>query len=418
MKLLKGASIYLVSNILNAAIPFLLLPILTRYLSHEEYGQIAIFQTILTGINTFIGLNTIEATTRKYFDTNKNDNLLREFNGSCLQILFISSLMIIILALFFKGNLDFFSIPANWIITAVIISIFNFIISLRLVQWQIRNKAKSFGILQLTNSLVNMSLTLVLAIYMKQGAQGRIDAQLITSLTIASISLLLIYRDNLVTIISWNWLNIKEALKFGLPLLPHNIGVFIISSIDRFFITQKLGIAETGIYMVAVQLSSSLAIVFNSLYQAYIPWLFERLKRNNQNEKKTIVKNTYIYFILLIIAAALSFITGPFFVILIAGEKYSSVSNIIGWLCLGQIFGGMYLIMSGYIYYSKKTSNFAFITLFSGSINIILLYLFIDSFGLLGAAVSYAITKFIQFIIVFLISKKITDMPWGKIFQS
>lgn len=44
MKLLRGASVYLTSNILNSAIPFLLLPILTRYLSTEEYGKIAMFQ--------------------------------------------------------------------------------------------------------------------------------------------------------------------------------------------------------------------------------------------------------------------------------------------------------------------------------------------------------------------------------------
>ncbi|MCV5446120.1 oligosaccharide flippase family protein, partial [Escherichia coli] len=47
MNFLKNSSIYLAANILNAAIPFILIPILTRYLTIEEYGQIAMFQMLI-----------------------------------------------------------------------------------------------------------------------------------------------------------------------------------------------------------------------------------------------------------------------------------------------------------------------------------------------------------------------------------
>ncbi|EIQ9127591.1 polysaccharide biosynthesis protein, partial [Escherichia coli] len=49
MSLLKISSIYLFSNILNALIPFLLLPILTHNLTPNEYGQVAMFQTLISG---------------------------------------------------------------------------------------------------------------------------------------------------------------------------------------------------------------------------------------------------------------------------------------------------------------------------------------------------------------------------------
>lgn len=41
--LFRNARIYTVANALNSAIPLLLLPILTRYLSPEEYGMVAMF---------------------------------------------------------------------------------------------------------------------------------------------------------------------------------------------------------------------------------------------------------------------------------------------------------------------------------------------------------------------------------------
>ncbi|HDW3177945.1 TPA: polysaccharide biosynthesis protein, partial [Escherichia coli] len=68
MSLLKISSIYLFSNILNALIPFLLLPILTHNLTPNEYGQVAMFQTLISGVAALTGLNTIGAANRKYYD--------------------------------------------------------------------------------------------------------------------------------------------------------------------------------------------------------------------------------------------------------------------------------------------------------------------------------------------------------------
>jgi hypothetical protein len=51
----SGSAIYLVSNICNAAIPFLLLPILTRWLGTTAYGQVAMFQTLLGALAAVVG---------------------------------------------------------------------------------------------------------------------------------------------------------------------------------------------------------------------------------------------------------------------------------------------------------------------------------------------------------------------------
>lgn len=125
MSLLKGASVYLVSNILNAVIPFLLLPVLTRYLSPAEYGQIAMFQTLLAGIGTFIGLNAVGAANRKFYDGDIDETVLRQFNGSCVHILIVSSLITFIGIYLFQNQLsEFLAIPTSWILAAVVISFF------------------------------------------------------------------------------------------------------------------------------------------------------------------------------------------------------------------------------------------------------------------------------------------------------
>ncbi|HIF9110439.1 TPA: oligosaccharide flippase family protein [Photobacterium damselae] len=413
MSLLKGASVYLVSNILNAVIPFLLLPILTRYLSPAEYGQIAMFQTLLAGIGTFIGLNAIGAANRKFYDGDIDETVLRQFNGSCVHILIVSSLIAFIgIFLFQKQLSEFLAIPTSWVLAAVIISFFSFITTMRLGQWQIRSQAKWFGVLQVSSSLVNMLLSLLFVVILTQGAQGRIDAQVITGVLAAIIALIWLYKDKLLQIKVWNPQYIKEALLFGVPLIPHHVGFFLISAVDRFVINQKMGLSEAGIYMVAVQLSSAMAIVFDAINKAYVPWLFERLKRNDHKEKKQIVKLTYAYFVITLLAAGIVFIIGPFFIVLIAGDKYSEAGKVIGLLCLGQAFGGMYSMVANYVFYAKKTAQLAAVTIITGVINIGLLIVFVGHFGLLGAGIAFAVSKFIQFIMTWLLVVKLSLVSW------
>mgnify|MGYP003302249607 CR=1 FL=1 len=47
------------ANVINGLIPFILLPILTRYLTVEAYGQVAIFQTLYWAVSAFVGLSLI-----------------------------------------------------------------------------------------------------------------------------------------------------------------------------------------------------------------------------------------------------------------------------------------------------------------------------------------------------------------------
>ncbi|UKA29910.1 lipopolysaccharide biosynthesis protein [Photobacterium damselae] len=417
MSLLKGASVYLVSNILNAVIPFLLLPVLTRYLSPAEYGQIAMFQTLLAGIGTFIGLNSVGAANRKFYDGDIDETVLRQFNGSCIQILIVSSIIAFIGIFLFKNQLsEFLAIPASWILAAVVISAFGFITSMRLGQWQIRSQAKCFGILQVSSSLMNMLLSLLFVIVLTQGAQGRIEAQVITGILAAIISFIWLYKDKLLQVNKWNYKQINEALSFGVPLIPHHVGFFLISAVDRFFINQKLGLNDAGVYMVAVQLSSAMAIIFDAINKAYVPWLFERLKRNNYKEKKQIVKYTYAYFLIVIFIAILAFIIGPFFITLIAGDKYNAAGSVIGLLCLGQAFGGMYLMVTNYIFYTKKTKQLSVVTILTGLVNVLMLLVLVKNYGLIGAACSFVIARFTQFIFIWYLSNKNIAMPWGFFF--
>jgi O-antigen/teichoic acid export membrane protein len=410
--LLSGSAVYVISNILSAAIPFALLPILTRYLTPAEYGQVAIFQTLMAGMGAFIGLSAHGIAGVKYYDSNLSKHEQKYFVGNCFVVLAATTAVtLVVTVIFVKALSGWFGLDAQWLILSVFVTTAAFVATIRMGQWQVRKQAKNYGMFQVTQSIVNMLLSLAVVVYFLQGAAGRIWVLSITTLIYAVLALFLLYRDDLIGF-AWRPGYLREICAFGLPLMPHAIGNFLLLSVDRFVINDQLGIEQVGIYIVAVQLASVIGMIIESLHNAYVPWLYERLKRNGYDEKKQIVRWTYAYFIALLAIVLLAFTIGPMLLTIIAGAKYSEASNIIGWLVLGQAFSGMYLMVTAYIFYSKRTGLLSLSTITSGLINVVLLMALISFMGLKGAAVAFAISMAIKFLLTWYIANLRHPMPW------
>lgn len=410
---ISGAGIYFFSNIINAVIPFILLPILTRYLTPSEYGEVAMFQTLIGAVSAFVGISFVGAAGRKFYEKGLKKTELAEFIGSCVQLIIVFSLLALLILFIFRIQLsEWIGIKTDYVILAVFVASFTVVITMRLDQWQIRKQAVKYGLLQISQSLFNMLLSLFLVIVLLKGAEGRINAQILTSLVFIVIALYLLKKDNLLKVFTWRKDYLSEVLKFGVPLMPHLAGGFLLTTVDRFVINREIGLAEAGIYMVAVQLTSAIGIVFDAINKAYVPWLYEKLTEDQLYEKKRIVKLTYIWFSLIIVGVGVSFLIGPSIVILIAGKEYAEAGKVVGWLALGQGFQGMYLMVTNYIFYSKRTGLLSVASISSGILNLILLVLLVRVFGLEGAAMAFATSMGIRFLLTWWIANKRYPMPW------
>ena len=167
--------------------------------------------------------------------------------------------------------------------------------------------------------------------------------------------------------------------------------------------------------MVAVQLAISINIVFDALNKAFCPWLYAKLKAYSYPEMLKIVAKTYQWFgVILLIGLFGSWFIAPPLTIFIAGKEYSEAGTIIGLLIMGQVLGGMYLMVTNYIFYMKRTGLLGLVTIFSGLINIVLLYYLVPILGLKGAAISFLISMTVRFFMTWYLAAKVCPMPWFK----
>jgi O-antigen/teichoic acid export membrane protein len=410
--LVAGAGTYVAASMINASIPFLLLPVLTRYLEPSEYGEVAVYQVWIALIGALCGLSVHGAAARKYYDYDDPDKEIGEFISSCIILLVVSTIGFAILLLPFSAWIsETIGLSQKWILIGVLFAFCNFLIQLRLGQWQVRKKPRKFGFFQISQSLANMLLSLLLVVVFSLGVSGRIAGYTVAVMIFGVVALLLLWKEGLLKF-TWRPDLMKEALSFGVPLIPHILGAFLLLTVDRAIISSQLGLDAAGYYMVAAQMSMVVGLVLDGINKAYTPWLYENLKKDKESDKVFIVKLTYGYAGFLLALAALAFLIGGPMLVFVAGERYQPAAEIIGWLILGKAFHGMYYMVCGYIFYKKKTLFVAKVTIFSGLINAVLIFLFTNNYGLVGAAWAMCIGMAVQCVITWWVAKNLVTMPW------
>ncbi|XNT08521.1 oligosaccharide flippase family protein [Vibrio cyclitrophicus] len=415
----KNIAVYFLANSVNAAIPFLLLPILTRYLSPLQYGQVAIFIALVSALGAFIGLNSVGASSRVYFDDLTFVEKLR-YNNSCVLIFIISSLLVCLILFYFGLMIEEkIDVPIEYVYFSLFVSMCNYIFQFRLVSFQVRKEAIYFGMFQISNSSINCFLSLIFVVSFGLGEFGRILGISLSMLFMAIFSLSSLFKNKIWDFrVGLNASDIKGALAFGIPLVTHVFGGFLLASADRFVITNYFNASSAGIYMVAVQISMIFAIVFDALNRAFMPWLFERLSDSSKESHHLIVRMTYSGFLLSVLIAILASYFIPYILPYLLGEEFIIPSGILVWLFFAQVFGGMYLAVTNYIFYSKQTKKLAYVTIISGVINILLLVILVPRFDLQGAAIAFFLSKLLQFLLTWYTANSCFKMPWFKPFDS
>jgi O-antigen/teichoic acid export membrane protein len=303
-------------------------------------------------------------------------------------------------------------LETRWMVWAVPAAALAALIQLRQVQWQVRREPGRYAALQSCEAAALTLLSLLFVVGLSNGASGRIAASITSSFLIAFVSLVLLHRSGLLRLFAWSPADLRDALAYGVPLVPHAAAGFVLLAADRLVVTAELGLAQAGIYMLAAHLAQAAALLFDAINKAYVPWLFDRLQSGDHRLQRQIVRYTYAWFAVLLAGALLAFALGPWLVRVVAGERYSAAASLIGWLVLGQVFAGMYLMVTNYVFYAKRTGLLSTVTVASGLLNILLLLILTPRLGIEGPARAFCVAMGVRFLLTWWAAQRSHPMPW------
>lgn len=190
-----------------------------------------------------------------------------------------------------------------------------------------------------------------------------------------------------------------ELFKFGFFVFGTNLNTMLNKSIDRLMLGSLIGPIATGIYDWAMRITNLVEVPTFSIAAIVFP----QSARRSKTEGNEAIKYLYERSVGLILAIVVPFILFVFFfakyiILFIASEKYlDSVPLLQVTILFGFIIP--YAVQFGTILDSmgKPKINFWF-TLVGAILNIIFNYLFIQQFGVMGAAYGTLLSYIIIFI--------------------
>ncbi len=412
MHVIKNSVIYLGSSILNKLIPFLLLPVMTKYLSPQEYGALSIYMILITLYGAFIGMNIHINVSKNFFEVPKQEMAL--YIGNMLFIVSISCTVYFFLTVIGIQFFDtVFSIESDWLLAIPIISIMMMVNNINISILRNEGKAYTYGIFEISNTLVNMSVTLLFLLFFNFGWHSQIIGIFAGYFLFFIIGTVYMYKRGYINV-RVDVSKIKSLLAVSLPLIPHVLGAVIITMSDRIFIERMISLEAVGIYSVGYMFGMVVMLFTDAFIKAWSPWFFKNLAEPTDSKKKKIVKYTYIYiigvFILALLISLLSETVLPYFV----DETFYGAHEYILWISLGYAVHGVYKIFFPYLVHISKTSFLAFSTMTAAVLNLIFNYIFIAQFGAIGAAYATILAFSVSAVLVFWYQKINFQMPWLK----
>lgn len=405
-----NALIYFVSNLINALVPFVLLPVLTRYLPPEEYGHVALFTIFSACAVAVISFGVGGAVTRQYYHLEKPE--FSEFVGtSILLVGFAVSVFMLIVFMAMSAFPDYRPLPLSWVLLAILsaggLSIYN----IWLAFLQVSVKPLQYGIFQISQTALNVVVSLALVMGFSMGGLGRVLGQLSALIIFAVIAVWFFWQSGWLKF-TLKGTHLRWLLGFGLPIVPHALSGIIISMSDRLVLSHISGAAALGVYAVAVQVSMIMTMLVDSFNKAYVPWLYARLALDDEGVRRKLVLMTYVYFIaVLSLAVALGVIVPPL-VGFFTGEKYAGAGEYQLWLFLAGGFTGMYYMVGLYINYSAKNKYLSWASGTAAVFTPLICYYLITINGAVGAAQGALAGQILLFLLVWIFSMRAYPMPW------
>lgn len=414
MKLLRSFSIYTLVSFFGAGINFFLMPLLSYYLSPRDYGTTSIINTYVSFISPFIGFLAYGIITVEYYKIKDRAEFASLFSSIQLIPLVPTVLLLLIGLPFYKQMALLLELPPDqlWVgFIIILLSLLIIYVETANIYFIISKKTKLFAIFTIAKVIFETLLTIWFVIILKMGWEGRILSWGISTLVFSFIAFYIFYREGLLTLkIKKEY--IHSSLTYGVPLIPHVIGKYVINQSDRIFIAKMVSLGEAGIYNVGYTVGMVLMILVTAFSNVFTPFLMERLSDITEEKKNQIVRLSYQAIAGMLIALLLINLISPVLFSYIISKTYAHGSVYVFWVSLGYFFWGCYLIFGGYIFFYKKTGILFWLALINISTNLLFNYFFIKRFGAIGAAYATTLSFFIVFLIILYQSNRLIKLPW------
>jgi O-antigen/teichoic acid export membrane protein len=382
----KHSAIYGFGGIVQRFLAVLLLPIYTRYLTPADYGTVETLIALTTVLVIVLRLGMSNAFIRFYFDS-KEDAPRKLVLRTAFWFTMSSATLGLVIGLLLSPEIATALFGANGdakVVAAAFVGLWaqmNWEQMLSL--FRVEERSIAYVSASLTNIGVTIAATLTLVVALDEGALGVIVGNFIGTLVVYVV--LLGYRREQLGL-QFDRSLFREMNRFGLPLVPSALMLWVTNFSDRFFLLKLADTGEVGLYSVGVRIASAMALLLTAFRTAWPAFAYS-IDDDAEAKATYAWVLTYVMAFMAWVATGLALLS-PWLVDWIAAPAYSSSSKVVGPLSFSVVLFSGYVVIAIGLGRTRRTQFNWVVTGVAAIVNVALNLTLIPRYGMMGAAVA------------------------------
>ena len=411
-RLLSDSLLYGISNVFQKSFSFLIVFLLSKNLSVENYGIIDFILTIisLTSIIVIFGQDYAVA---RFFNNENSKNkkkliISQSLTIHLLQIIFF--LPLIYLAVFFLKKKNLFQENDLNLIIFGIFSIFSLvIINFCQVVLKYSFQRTKYILISFTQGFLFFISIIYLVYFSDLHIQNILFFYVIINLFILLISLLSI--KNWLVLPNKNFLINNQLIKFGFSFGLVSLIVSFSMLFERLFVLEFLNTYYLGIYSLALKIGIIAQIIMHSILFGWEPYFLSNLKKKKLSINLNLMLKITLFFSLILVF--FFHLISEDIILLLSNENYIEAKYYILPIVVGIVFQELYRLPSSGILEAKKVYWFTIIQFICFIFLILAIFFFKDLINLKMIVSIVCFNYFFRFISLSLISNNISTIKFN-----
>jgi O-antigen/teichoic acid export membrane protein len=382
----RHSLIYGIGGLVSRIVAVLLLPVYTHYLTPADYGKIETLIALTAVLGIILRAGISSAFFRFYFDA-ADDTARRTVLRTSFWFTMGAGTLGLALLLVFAAPLSdmlFGTTSAANLVRAAGVALWASVNYEQLTSlFRVEERSVAFVCASLANVFLTIGITLVLVVWLDKGAVGVIVGNFSGTL-IVYFALLGFRREQLG--LQFDRGLLREMNRFGIPLVPTALFLWVTNFSDRFFLVKLADVSEAGLYSVGVRVASAMVLLLTAFRMAWPAFAYS-IRDEDEAKRTYAYVLTYLTLVTAWVALGLT-LFAPWLVDLLAAPRFAESSRVVGPLSFAAVAFAAYIVVAIGVGRIRRTQFNWIVTGAAAVVNVALNLTLIPRYGMMGAAVA------------------------------
>lgn len=397
----KNLTAYFGASLIPMILGLFANPWIAKNMSPEDYAITGYYTSFSSLINPIIIFYLIHFYIKEYFRRDEQERLKLFALIAKATIWFSGFVSIVCFAglflylTYFNRELSFPIMP--YLALMVFALPLTGLLNLQLAEYRMEKKANAYLRLSVCNGVLNILLSVILVVWIKWGALGKLLSPLISN---GAIFLFLVYRMRNILKVSTPFHEFKQIFVFCLPLATSAMLGYFTNGFSTTYLESVGDTTEYGYYVVGMSIAAYLTTFTNAVGNTFQPDLYETtIKRQWSRYAKFCALQIGAY----IIIALVFIVCAPIIISILTAGRYVASSPYAQVIALSTVTSGIYFLINNFSIATNRPKLYLY-TSIVGSIFIVLMTpIFVERWSFYGGAwmtvISFAVFSLINLLL-------------------